>query len=188
MIARVLADGSYVPLVTDPDDFDPKACVGNRVFYAHRNRKVKLEEPGEYIIRSKVKWKNGLDQTYTLSVYSDQKIELIRVPKIKDFLTKYLTYIGHHREDRRDLGYDTSMLEDYFGHLYYRYVENNGTRTLHFELAWTNCENIKPSSRMFRNGKAEMTVKPGERAVCLGKKIKMNGDCYLHSVFRHSFQ
>lgn len=80
---------------------DSYLTYGGISIYMTKDGKVEIMDVGDYIIRAKVKWRHGQEDTCMISAYSSVKIDMKPTPSVKNFQIKYLTLLAEqNREDR----------------------------------------------------------------------------------------
>lgn len=129
VIAKVEDDETLTNLVPDERDLDESAKCGARTMYPTKYYKVKLV-PGTYVIRVKVAWKQFQQGDYTLSCYSDQKLDLYRIPHIHDFHRRLFQRAASKLEKTK-LPNDCALAIGNDGQKTFLYAENHGS------LPWT---------------------------------------------------
>jgi len=172
MVVQVLKDGSLKPIVENAESIDPKCLKGARSVFPSKSGKLQLTEPGDYIIRAKVKWRHGQKDKFTLSAYSPFEIALKQTKPIKDYLSKYFTYIARQNETKHALT-DRSfyVIGNYGGHVYAS-VENWDHKQITVDINFTSLENMKLGKPYKETDtQLKITVPPGSQRVAYVKVV-----------------
>ncbi len=172
-VVKVQENGTYINVVDmTKDRHHMGSFLGTRSTYTNAKYKVSLSEPGEYIVRTKVSWKNKETQKATVSVYSPFKIELEPIERIKNFLPQLLQPIGYNNPQKLILkGYKVAGT-GFYSHYFYIYLQNLSNETWNYKANFYTIENV----RLAKTGKVnddtiQIEVPSGETRVYVGKKI-----------------
>jgi len=124
---------------------DPNLVFGNRTLYMTKDGKVELREAGDYIIRAKVLWRHGHEDTCTISAYSPIKIDMKPIASVKNFQTKYLTLLAERNPRGQPLTPQSVLVSGSYQNYMYAMVENRGNRVLACSILFTRLKNLKLS-------------------------------------------
>ena len=105
---------------------------------------IKLE-PGNYVIRVKVFWRNNKSESFTLSSYSDNPIELAKIERIsyKNFLNKWIMDSANEYS-LKDKGKGCKIGGGFLKYSYYgMYLENNGNTDWTVKIKFTELKNMR---------------------------------------------
>ncbi len=137
-----------------------------------KDGKVHIKEAGDYIIRAKVCWRHGREDTCTISAYSSTEIVFKRIPNVKDFLTKYLTLVAKLNKDEGSLTDTCVRVKGDYGTYIYTMVTNNGDKDFTCTLLCSKIVNRKLSKpHRVSKKKFTMTVAPGSSQLIFLKMI-----------------
>ncbi len=158
---------------------DPYLLQGKRILYMTKDGKVQIKEAGDYIIRAKVLWRHGKQDTYTISAYSSEKIDMEPIPSVKDFQTKYYTCLANKNKEEKPLKKSQSRyVSGWVGGAFYLMVKNNETKEaketkeMTCSLNFTKLANLtlsKPSK--VSETKFTMKIAPGSSQLVFLKMI-----------------
>ena len=172
MICKV-EDDETLSNVFDQQGVYPGSYFGARSIYPCYDCKVKLT-PGEYLIRTKMRWKNEKGGDFTVSSYAPFKINLERVPPVKDYLKRMLKNVGQKMEKKVYPEQGFEIISGIYSHYAFTYLENKGPVAWNFTATYDKLENI----RLGKYGKvndntANVMVEPGEVEILIAKKINL---------------
>jgi len=187
-VAKIEADGTYSPLLDDPKNLDEGLFSDKRRSAFPTNKKVLAFKPGEYILRTKVSWRNGKRQAFTLSTYSDRKVELEPIPRIKDFKEKLFINIGQQATDKKQVENNCSFVHKFYGPLLYAYFENKGTRTWKIDVNLKNLSNLRLLKKYSFLDTMKVEVPPGQRRVVFCKKLENAGPASYDWSWNYRFE
>lgn len=138
----------------------------------NKNGKVDIKEAGEYIIRAKITWYHGKEDTCTISAYSSAKIDLKPVQSVKDFQTKYLTLLAEQNHEEQPLTPQSVMVNGNYDKYMYIMVKNREKKLLTCSINFPSLDNVKLSkpSKVSAN-KFTMKIAPGSQELVFLKTI-----------------
>ena len=173
-VARIAKNGRLVPLLHKSAEIDDTAIFGHHSISLLRRHKLYLEKPGTYIVRVKMLWLDGKKRDYTLSAYSQHKIDFIRVQPVKDFLTQTLLNLGQRAKHKEELIKGCSIARGFSGYNHYIYAENNNTEPCTINMTFPNLLNAR-LGKHYKTGEdtVEMVLNPGERKVTYLKIVDL---------------
>ena len=158
---------------------------GARSIYPSKKCKLDITEPGEYIIRTKVRWRNRQRNKFTLSAYCQTKIDLERIDPIKDFLCKLFKNMGQ-KSEKKDMGNNCSLVYSFYLHHLYIYLENKGTSKWVIDIKFTKLQNLKLGKAFKVNDNHfRLEIMPGETKVAIAKKIEVSAAASYGWEFEH---
>jgi len=153
---------------------DPYLLQGNRSLYMTKDGKVEIKEAGDYIIRAKVLWRHGKEDTCTISAYSSAKIDMKPIPSVKDFQTKYFTCLANKNKEEKPLTSQSVYVSGWVEGCLYLMVKNRETKQLTCSINFTKLENMRLSkpSKVSAN-KFIMKIAPGSSQLVFIKRIDL---------------
>jgi len=145
---------------------------GNRSIYPTKGSKIEITTPGEYIIRTKTRWRHGNKDKFTLSAYAPTKIEMKKISPIKNFLNKLFVNIGS-KSQLKNMNEGCAKTCNNYLHYVYFYFENKGSRKWIVDNTFTELENLRLGKNVKKVDEKSfhIEISPGERKVVILKKI-----------------
>ena len=116
---------------------------GGISIYMTKDGKVEIKEAGDYIIRAKVKWRHGQEDTCMISAYSSVKIDMKSIPSVKNFQTKYLTLLAEQNKEENPLIGQSLGVNGVYESYVYAMVKSREDREMIFTIELTRLENLK---------------------------------------------
>ncbi len=145
--------------------------------YMTKDGKVHIKEAGDYIIRAKVCWRHGHEDTCTISAYSSAKIEMKPIASVKDFLAKYLTLVAKQNKEVHPLVDNCVRVFATYGTYYYAMATNNGDKDFTCSLLCEELVNRKLSKpHKVSDDKFTMTIAPGSSQLVFLKDIDFSAN------------
>lgn len=185
ILARIEDDGTYCTQLDDQKMIHNGTFFGARSIYPSKKCKLDITEPGEYIIRTKVRWRNRQRNKFTLSAYCPTKIDLERIDPIKDFLCKLFKNMGQ-KSEKKDMGNNCSLVYSFYLHHLYIYLENKGTSKWVIDIKFTKLQNLKLGKAFKVNDNHfRLEIMPGETKVAIAKKIEVSAAASYGWEFEH---
>jgi len=157
---------------------DAHLAHGGTSIFMTKEGKVELKEAGDYIIRAKVLWRHGKEDTCTISAYSSTKIDMKPISSVKDFQTKYLTLLADkNKEENPLINQSVSVVGSYEGYVY-AMVKNREDKKLTCSIELTQMDNLKLAkpNKVFQN-KFTLNVAPGSSQLVFLKVTDRSQGC-----------
>lgn len=185
VLAKIEEDGTYSSLLNDPKMAHKGVFFGARSIYPTKKCKLLITEPGDYIIRTKVRWRNNQRNKFTLSAYSPIKIDFEKINPIKDFTVKLFKNIGQKAE-KKDMGNNCSLAYAFYLNYLYIYMENKSTKKWIVDIKFTKLQNLK-LGKAFKvdDNNFHLEIMPGETQIAIAKKIEISGAASYSWEFEH---
>ncbi len=137
--------------------------------------KVEIKEAGDYIIRAKVLWRHGKEDTCTISAYSSEKIDMEPIPSVKDFQTKYFTCLANKNKEENPVIDQVVYVSAWAAGCLYIMVKNRQLEQLTISAPFTKLENLKLSKpNKVSETKFTMKIAPGSSQLVFLKKIDLS--------------
>ena len=156
---------------------DPHLTHGGTSIFMTKDGKIEIKEAGDYIIRAKVFWRHGKEDTCTISAYSSTKINLKPIPSVKDFQTKYLALLAEQKKESRLISQSVSVTGTY-GRYVYVMVKNRDQKQLTCSIEFSPLENMALSKpNKVSNNKFTMKIAPGSSQLVFLKVVDRSKGC-----------
>jgi len=185
ILARAKQDGTYSPVLTDVKNIHSGTFWGARSIYPSKQMKLDITQPGDYVIRTKMRWRYGTSGKYTLSAYAPFKIEMEKTEPIKDFLPQLLRNIAKKAE-QKPMGDGCTMASAFYSYYLYVYLNNPTKKKWVIDIDFTKLQNLK-LSKGWKQGekKFHIEVGPQQSEIAILKKIDVTGGASYGWQFEH---
>ena len=170
IVCKVEADGT-LNNVFDQEGVHPGIFFGARSIYPCAACKVKLT-PGEYLIRTKIRWVNKEGGDFTVSSYAPFKINLEKIPSVKDYLKRMLENVGQKAQKQIFPEQGFELYGGFYSHYIFTYLKNTGKVAWDFKAFFDKLDNV----RLGKYGRVtddtvSVRVEPGTVEILIAKKI-----------------
>jgi len=173
IVCKVEADGTLSNAFDQQGGVHQGIYFGARSIYPNHDCKLKLT-PGEYIIRTKMRWRNEEGGDFTVSSYAPFKIELERIPPVKDYVKRMLQNVGQKLQKKQypDHPEGCVLYGGFYSHYVFTYLENKGTTTWDFRAIFDKLENLRLGEyKRIGDNAVRVSVEPGTVEIIIAKKI-----------------
>lgn len=167
---------------------DNHLVFGGRSIFMTRNGRIELKEAGEYIIRAKVEWRHGHEDTCTISAYSSAVVSFEKIAAIKDFQSKYCTLLALQNQEEKYLIGNSVSVVDCYGKYVYALIKNKDDKELKVGIEFTKLDNIR-LSKFGRQSDTTfaLTIPAGENQLIFLKIINPTLPCAYDWSWQSSF-
>ncbi len=146
---------------------------------------MEITQPGDYVIRTKLRWGTGKSGKYTLSAYAPLKIEIEKTEPIKNFLAQMLINVGRKAE-QKPMGDGCTMASAFYSHYLYIYLNNPTNQKWTIDITFTKLQNLRLAKSWKENEqKLHIEVGAQESQVAILKKVDVTGGASYGWHFEH---
>lgn len=163
--------------------------MGNvRSTFASKHYKVELKKPGNYVIRTKVRWDNKQTNTFTLSAYAPAKLELQHIAPIKHFLKSLFVKCARFGTKKEMKNNCSGVYENYSNYSYLLF-RNKGAHTWVLDINFTRLDNLKMAKSVKANGNnVKLAIPPGGKELIYLKAVNARQSIRYDWKFGYKFQ